>query len=71
MFTVEHYAGIRRAVMVEELRYMLLVVIKAELGIFLPTLALNKVPLNKLSWIRHSEFPPTRLLYPLQTGGNP
>ena len=42
MFTVELHAGIRCAVMVEELHYILLVVIKAELGL----LALNKVPLN-------------------------
>jgi len=42
MFTVELYAGIRRAVMVEELPYILLVAIKGELGLFLPTLVLNK-----------------------------
>jgi hypothetical protein len=41
MFTVELYARIRRAVMVEELHYILLVAIKGELGLFLPTLALN------------------------------
>ena len=35
MFTVELYARIRRAVMVEELHYILLVVIKAELSLFL------------------------------------
>jgi hypothetical protein len=34
MFTVELYARIRRAVMVEELHYILPLVIKAELGLF-------------------------------------
>jgi hypothetical protein len=71
MFTVELYARIRRAVMVEELHYILLVVIKAELGLFLPTLALNKVPLNKLSWIRQSEFLRTGSRHSLQMVGNP
>jgi hypothetical protein len=34
MLTVELYAGIRRAVMVEELHYILLIAVKGELGLF-------------------------------------
>ena len=34
MFTVELYAGLRRAVMVEELRYTLHAAVKGERGLF-------------------------------------
>ena len=58
MFTEELCAGVRRAVMVEELRCMLHAAADTERHIFFPTLALNKLPLNKLSLIRQSEFLP-------------
>ena len=55
MPTVQLYAGIRRAVMVEELHYILLIAVDSERDIFcFAFFRPHQSLLNKLSWIRQS-----------------